>query len=337
MIDLKKTLSTLSLVIATFLPTLAWAHPPSPMEHVAPAPEHPLHLGFHCPSDMFRPLTMRQLSFMVYTHLELSVPLEILQNLVAGRKSFAEMATSSIASEDFKQKILALTDHLFVAERLAREAATESPRTLTCVHLHRQDKELEEYFEHWAEADVDEDHNLYLYELIHYSPTKLLKYLTAILTPKLAAAQVVPQSYLDFDSKNRIFYAQDPNDLSSPDDIRWFLKRFVTAYELPKAVYIMTLIYLERVLDKMSSRSTLFSLHHLNNRIFRRLFTACFAVAAKNGDDCNFMNRDFQRIGGLDHLAEMNDLELRVLDLLGWKLHISRAQLTTKLAEIHPW
>mmetsp|Transcript_33167 Transcript_33167/g.53943 ORF Transcript_33167/g.53943 Transcript_33167/m.53943 type:complete len:295 (+) Transcript_33167:29-913(+) len=93
-----------------------------------------------------------------------------------------------------------------------------------------------------------------------------------------------------------------------------YLKRFATHSRLSEDVYIMALIYMDRVIRQKSAVINLYTVH--------RYLLAALLAAAKFHEDKHYNNRTFARLGGVG-VAEVNRLEIHFLNALQFNLFIA--------------
>lgn len=109
------------------------------------------------------------------------------------------------------------------------------------------------------------------------------------------------------DGSSSIFYS-----LSKPSIVlRNYLTRFIRYLNVSRSVFIVGLIYLDRISDE----DELLGIRELN---IHRLITSSFCVAAKYLEDESHRNASLARIGGVPTTEEMNLLEAQFLKRLRW-------------------
>jgi hypothetical protein len=91
---------------------------------------------------------------------------------------------------------------------------------------------------------------------------------------------------------------------------------------LEASTLIVALLYVDRVCSARRLSLTRTNVH--------RLFLACSVVASKWVQDVLYDNARMAKVGGVK-LAELNALELRVLETLGWSAAVSEAEYSAKL------
>ena len=89
---------------------------------------------------------------------------------------------------------------------------------------------------------------------------------------------------------------------------------------------VVGLIYLQRV--KKMVPSACITSHNM-----QRLLLIAVMLANKFLDDLYFSNKHWAKIGGLS-LKEVNRLELTILSLVGWRMHVTRADYFEYLEEL---
>lgn len=91
----------------------------------------------------------------------------------------------------------------------------------------------------------------------------------------------------------------------------------------------MALVYIDRILHEHDHVDlSAFNVH--------RLLLASVVVATKFHDDVFFTNSFYAEVGGVS-MAELNILEARLLDLLGWRAGVSVAEYAHGLQGVHAW
>jgi Cyclin len=93
-----------------------------------------------------------------------------------------------------------------------------------------------------------------------------------------------------------------------------YLNRLNKYFNCSDAVWVVGLIYLDRVIKMSGLVVTILNVH--------RLILTALAVAAKFVDDVYYSNLFYGKVGGIK-AKEMNSLESEFLTLLGWKLNVS--------------
>lgn len=99
-----------------------------------------------------------------------------------------------------------------------------------------------------------------------------------------------------------------------PISIRDYLDRLLKYTECSPACIIMTLVYIDRLVESDKSSVTFLSVH--------RLLLAGLTLATKYVDDFHFRNSFYSKVGGV-HLQELNKLELQMLLALQFDLDVS--------------
>jgi hypothetical protein len=97
-----------------------------------------------------------------------------------------------------------------------------------------------------------------------------------------------------------------------------YLQRIMKYGKCSPSCPVVALIYLQRIKQKE------FSVRITSNNM-QRLLLAAMLVANKYIDDIYFSNRHWAKIGNIN-IKEINALEVSVLNLLGWNLHVTREQ-----------
>jgi hypothetical protein len=96
-----------------------------------------------------------------------------------------------------------------------------------------------------------------------------------------------------------------------------YAKRIWKYFQSSHESHVLALLYVNRFLEAEPK----FTLSKLN---VHRLFLACTVVAAKFFDDSYLYNSFYAQVGGVS-MQELNDLELKVLEVIRWKLHVDPA------------
>eukprot|EP01064_Diplonema_japonicum_P001890 TRINITY_DN11246_c1_g1_i1.p1 TRINITY_DN11246_c1_g1~~TRINITY_DN11246_c1_g1_i1.p1 ORF type:complete len:173 (+),score=36.31 TRINITY_DN11246_c1_g1_i1:52-570(+) len=107
-----------------------------------------------------------------------------------------------------------------------------------------------------------------------------------------------------------------------------YLVRLCKYGHCSKMVFILMFIYLKRLLDRQPEfivRST--NVH--------RLLIALFVVAAKYHDDHFFSNHFYSKVGGIAN-AEINRLEITLLEHLTWDLYVSPEEYRRTVKHLTP-
>lgn len=113
------------------------------------------------------------------------------------------------------------------------------------------------------------------------------------------------------DGSSSIFFS-----LTKPSIVlRKYLTRFMRYLNVSRSVFIVALIYLDRVCDE----DELLAVRELN---IHRLVTSSFCVAAKYLEDEAHRNASLARIGGVPTTEEMNMLEAQFLRRLHWNCFV---------------
>lgn len=114
------------------------------------------------------------------------------------------------------------------------------------------------------------------------------------------------------DSSSSVFFS-----LSKPGIVlKHYLARFVRYLNVSRSVFVVGLIYLDRV----CADDRLLALTELN---IHRLLTTALCTAAKFVEDESHRNSSLSKIGGVPTTEEMNVLELQFLRRLNWDCSIS--------------
>ncbi|EKX43970.1 hypothetical protein GUITHDRAFT_39669, partial [Guillardia theta CCMP2712] len=80
--------------------------------------------------------------------------------------------------------------------------------------------------------------------------------------------------------------------------------------------YAISLIYLERLKRRAPDI-------FLNSHNWQRLILVSMMLATKTFDDKYYSNKVWGKIGGIT-TAELNNLELEFLNLMGWRMQLNR-------------
>jgi len=100
-----------------------------------------------------------------------------------------------------------------------------------------------------------------------------------------------------------------------PMGVKAYLKRIHANFQCSDECYVIALIIIDRV-GKVDAALTLCNLN------VHRLLVTAVMLAAKFHDDIYYTNAYYAQVGGLG-LKEMNQLEARMLKLLGWKVNVT--------------
>lgn len=98
--------------------------------------------------------------------------------------------------------------------------------------------------------------------------------------------------------------------------LRQYILRLVRYMRVSKSVFVVALIYLDRVRHD----DKLLSLNYLN---VHRLLTTALGLAGKYLEDESHKNSTIARIGGVPSGVEMNMLEVEFLRRIGWNCGVS--------------
>ena len=112
-----------------------------------------------------------------------------------------------------------------------------------------------------------------------------------------------------------------------------YMERLQYYMRCSQACYVIAFIYIDRLLQKNPTFQVRLSNVH-------RLLLAAIVVAIKFHDDTYFDNDFYSKVGGVS-LLELNLLELKLLSLVAFELHIDPeqyflylTQITTKAAQL---
>lgn len=133
------------------------------------------------------------------------------------------------------------------------------------------------------------------------------------------------------DGSSSVFFS-----LTKPSIVlRNYLTRFVRYLNVSRSVFIVSLVYLDRV----QQDDEVLGLGELN---IHRLVTTALCVSAKYLEDESHRNSSLSRIGGVPSTMEMNMLEHQFLRRMNWECSVSVAtyacyeeRLCRKLSSIH--
>jgi hypothetical protein len=97
--------------------------------------------------------------------------------------------------------------------------------------------------------------------------------------------------------------------------VQQYVQRLKQYFGCSPECFVLALVYLDRVVKMHPD----FAISRLN---IHRLLVTAVMIAAKFFDDVYYSNGYYARVGGV-RLKEMNVLEVRLLDLLSWRLYVS--------------
>mmetsp|Transcript_18853 Transcript_18853/g.28085 ORF Transcript_18853/g.28085 Transcript_18853/m.28085 type:complete len:234 (+) Transcript_18853:117-818(+) len=109
--------------------------------------------------------------------------------------------------------------------------------------------------------------------------------------------------------------------------LREYVERIMRYSPCSPECYVVALVYLKRIIKK---NSPAFFCRHTAHRL---LITAVL-VASKYMDDLYYNNRYYAKVGGIS-ASEMNNLEIRFLFLLDFKLNVSTRTFSTQIEYLH--
>lgn len=118
-----------------------------------------------------------------------------------------------------------------------------------------------------------------------------------------------PNFYLP--DKIKMFYSP----FKQPFELEFYVRRLVQYTNCSASGFVVAMVYL----DRLQQLTPGLRLTYLN---CHRLLMTALCLAAKYIDDEVYSNAYYARVGGLQ-TAELNKLEAVMLDMLGWKLHVS--------------
>ncbi|CAA7403598.1 unnamed protein product [Spirodela intermedia] len=104
-------------------------------------------------------------------------------------------------------------------------------------------------------------------------------------------------------------------DLVLDMSIQSFLERIFRYTGAAPSVYVVAYVYIDRLCQRSPGL-------RVSRRNAHRLLVAGIMVASKFVEDRNYGNSYFARVGGLP-LSELNRLEVNLLFLMGFRLHVS--------------
>jgi hypothetical protein len=108
--------------------------------------------------------------------------------------------------------------------------------------------------------------------------------------------------------------------------IRDYARRLEQYCRCSEECYILSLVYIERALERNPS----LSITDLN---VHRLLLAATVVAAKIQDDDYYSNDYYAKVGGVN-TQELMSLEAYMLSLLGWRAHVSVDEYNSSLQRL---
>lgn len=109
------------------------------------------------------------------------------------------------------------------------------------------------------------------------------------------------------DGSNALFFSSTVSEVP----VLSYLARFVEWLSVSESVFVVTLVYLDRV----RANETMLSVTHRN---VHRLLTCAITVAHKTLEDEPYDNTTMAKLGGLGSVQEMNRLEFEFLKRLNW-------------------
>lgn len=108
-----------------------------------------------------------------------------------------------------------------------------------------------------------------------------------------------------------------------------YILRLVECFQCTQECCLLAMVYIDRVLvEHPDVDVTALSVH--------RLILASVVVAAKFHDDVFFTNAFYAEVGGVN-IMELNSLEVRLLDLLGWRTRVSPEEYARCFQGIDDW
>eukprot|EP00180_Rhodochaete_pulchella_P000850 Plantae.Rhodophyta-Rhodochaete_pulchella.ctg1686.p1 GENE.Plantae.Rhodophyta-Rhodochaete_pulchella.ctg1686~~Plantae.Rhodophyta-Rhodochaete_pulchella.ctg1686.p1 ORF type:complete len:247 (+),score=32.00 Plantae.Rhodophyta-Rhodochaete_pulchella.ctg1686:80-820(+) len=108
-----------------------------------------------------------------------------------------------------------------------------------------------------------------------------------------------------------------------------YIRRLVKHARCSNSVFIMAMVYLERLEERRESMG----LTELN---VHRILTTSVLVAAKFSEDTHYNNTHFARAGGVATVDEMNRLEAAVLRILNFGLFVRREEFESMRSILAP-
>ncbi|XP_021282188.1 cyclin-P3-1 [Herrania umbratica] len=96
--------------------------------------------------------------------------------------------------------------------------------------------------------------------------------------------------------------------------IRQYVERIFKYSKCSNSCFVVALVYVDRFLERMDAHLTSLNVH--------RLLITSFMVAAKFIDDHCYNNAYYAKVGGVS-TEEMNELEMRFLFSLDFRLHVT--------------
>lgn len=116
---------------------------------------------------------------------------------------------------------------------------------------------------------------------------------------------------LSRDNITRVFDCHETPDMT----IQSYLERIFRYTRTGPSVFVIAYIYIDRFCQ-------IYDGFGINSANVHRLLITTIMVASKYVEDMNYRNSYFARVGGLT-TDEMNKLELELLFLMGFKLHVN--------------
>lgn len=129
-----------------------------------------------------------------------------------------------------------------------------------------------------------------------------------------AVANVL-ETYLGENSSGKYdstyFHAEKPPSIS----IRQYLQRMAQYMKCSEEIYVLALIYLDRLTSKKKD-------FVINNHCIHRVFLTSLVVAVKYFEDKYYKNSYYSKVGGISNV-ELNTLELEFLICIDFMLYVS--------------
>lgn len=112
--------------------------------------------------------------------------------------------------------------------------------------------------------------------------------------------------------QNAHFYSVRAPTISISD----YLRRIATYFECSPECFVICLVYIDRLVRANPD----FMITELN---VHRLLVTSAMLAAKFFDDYYYNNSYYARVGGISSVREMNELEIRFMRLINYRLHVT--------------
>lgn len=122
--------------------------------------------------------------------------------------------------------------------------------------------------------------------------------------------------------KTSLFHSPEA-ELTSLD---WYISRIARYSESSNGVFIIALIYLDRIAQKSPD-------HKITKDNVHKLYLVASRIANKWLDLNGIDNKDFAVIGGVQ-LNSLNQMELEFIKTIGFEMHVSKDEYSRKYEEL---